>query len=1037
MATKVTLLIAALALCCKLGAQTGQISVPRIDKMPDQPAPYLMRDWDRVAMKYDSFIYDVDKTGQYLPFISVQSKGINYPLKESFRLHTYVGTNAPLGNEAINVLPSIVGATLNGIDKSSQFGKNWVAMSQDFFNLANGEEIYLNNPSASSGQDWWYDMMPNVYFYQLYDLYNGINAEGERQFTRVADRFYDAVAAMGGSRTPWKPAFMNYRAWKFGTMQPNNTGVPEPEAAGAFGWILYHAYKETGSKKYLRAAEWSMEFLESWNTNPSYELQLPYGVLTAARMNAELGTQYDVAKLVNWCFDRGPLRGWGAVTGNWGGVQVSGLIGEANDAGNDYAFQMNGMQHAACLVPMVRYDKRFATAIGKWVLNLANASRFFYPGFLPEAKQDAAAWSSVYDPDRVIGYEALRQVWQGVSPYATGDAKKGGWAATNLALYGTSSVGYLGALIQKTNVDKILQLDLLKTNFFADPSYSTYLLYNPYTTDQRVQVDAGSISKDVYEMLSETFIYRGVSGKVEVIIPARQSVILVMCPENGVVTYDKNILLIDNIPVDYRQNKKSFTYSPRIKGLAAEKDPLETSKSAALYCTAEDADSPQLQYEWTTSGGTVTGTGAKVSFTSPGNAGIVTIYCRVTDEQGQFALDSVQIQVVPKINNAPVIQSIDSESRYARPGESLLLACKASDPDNDGLTYSWKAQSGTITGNDKQVVWTAPGTEGIYTIEVQVSDQNGGTAKISSSWLVYFSDSASGGFIAHYPFKGNALDISGNQLHGTPRGVVSTGDRNGKTAEAYYFNGGAQSVLVPANELLNVESAISVSVWVKPLALPDRETFIASHGSWQNRWKLSVTPEGKLRWTVNTTDGIADLDALIRLETEKYYHIVATYDGSFMILYIDGSVQSFRRMTGKLRKTTFPLLIGQMLPDITTYNFKGVIDEVILNDYALTPFRVFQAFQGISSSTADGLQVKTICPVTWNITSNILTVEQRNDLPGSVILQISGMDGHILFKELLESVEHRQFELDHLPPGVYALTVNRGINTWTFRFLKT
>lgn len=1036
MATKITLLITGLALYCSLGAQPGQISVPRIDKMPDQPAPYLMRDWDRVAMKYDSFIYDVGKTGQYLPFISVQSKGINYPISESFRLHTYVGTNAPLGNEAINVLPSIVGATLNGIDKSSQFGKNWVVMSQDFFNLANGEGIFLNNPSASSGQDWWYDMMPNVYFYQLYDLYNGINAEGERQFTSIADRLHDAVIAMGGSRTPWKPAYMNYRAWKFATMQPNNTGVPEPEAAGAFGWILYHAYKETGSKKYLRASEWSMEFLQAWNTNPSYELQLPYGVLTAARMNAELGTQYDITRMVNWCFDRGPLRGWGAVVGNWGGVQVSGLIGEANDAGNDYAFQMNGMQHAACLVPMVRYDKRFATAIGKWVLNLANASRFFYPGFLPEAKQDAATWSSAYDPDRVIGYEALRQVWQGVSPYATGDAKKGGWAATNLALYGTSSVGYLGALIKKTNVDKILQLDLLKTNFFAGPSYNTYLLYNPYATDQRVQVDAGTITKDVYEMLSETFIHRGVSGKFEVIIPARQSVVLVMCPENGTVSYEKNIMLVNGVPVDYRQSKQMFKYGPRIKAMAAENNPLEASKSTVLHCTAQDADSSQLQYEWTANSGTITGTGTKVSFTGPANAEMITIICRVTDELGQFAQDSFQIQVVPKINSAPVIQSIDSESRFTRPGESLLLVCKASDPDNDGLTYSWKAQSGTITGNEKQGVWTAPGTEGIYTVEVQVSDQNGGTAKASSSLLVYFSDSVTGGIVAHYPFKGNALDISGNQLHGTPRGVVSTADRNGKAMEAYYFNGGAQSVQVSANELLNTESAVSVSVWVKPLALPDRETFIASHGSWQNRWKLSVTPEGKLRWTVNTTDGIADLDGLVRLETEKYYHIVATYDGKFMILYIDGTVHSFRPMTGKLRKTTFPLLIGQMLPDNTTYNFKGVIDEVILNDYALTPPSVLQAFQGISSSTADGQQEKSICPVTWNVTSNFLSVESKHDFPGSVTLQLSGMDGQIIFQAPMEYAESKQFDLYLLPSGIYAFTIYRGSDIWTFRFLK-
>jgi hypothetical protein len=84
-------------------------------------------------------------------------------------------------------------------------------------------------------------------------------------------------------------------------------------------------------------------------------------------MNAELSTNYNVEKMLNWSFNKGPLRGWGTIVGTWGGLSVSGLVGEANDAGNDYAFQMNGMQQAAALVPLVRYDKRFARSpIALW-----------------------------------------------------------------------------------------------------------------------------------------------------------------------------------------------------------------------------------------------------------------------------------------------------------------------------------------------------------------------------------------------------------------------------------------------------------------------------------------------------------------------------------------------------------------------------------------------------------------------------------------------------------------------------------------------
>ena len=67
--------------------------------------------------------------------------------------------------------------------------------------------------------------------------------------------------------------------------------------------LLYHAYKETGDEEYLRAAEWSMEYLINLNSNPSYELQLPYGAYAAAKMNAELGTEYNIEKLLFWVFN--------------------------------------------------------------------------------------------------------------------------------------------------------------------------------------------------------------------------------------------------------------------------------------------------------------------------------------------------------------------------------------------------------------------------------------------------------------------------------------------------------------------------------------------------------------------------------------------------------------------------------------------------------------------------------------------------------------------------------------------------------------
>ena len=62
---------------------------------------------------------------------------------------------------------------------------------------------------------------------------------------------------------------------------------------------------------------------------------LPYGALAAARMNAEIGTAFNVTRMVSQCLGDGvngdsysPWRkGWGMIADTWGEEDVSGIIG--------------------------------------------------------------------------------------------------------------------------------------------------------------------------------------------------------------------------------------------------------------------------------------------------------------------------------------------------------------------------------------------------------------------------------------------------------------------------------------------------------------------------------------------------------------------------------------------------------------------------------------------------------------------------------------------------------------------------------------
>jgi hypothetical protein len=86
----------------------------------------------------------------------------------------------------------------------------------------------------------------------------------------------------------------------------------------------------------------------------------------------------------------------------------------------------------------------------------------------------------------------MKEMLQGKSPFATGDAINEGWAATNLSLYSGSSVGFLAAVIQATNVPEILQIDLNKTDFYGDDSLVSYLYFNPTLVVKQVDINLPS-----------------------------------------------------------------------------------------------------------------------------------------------------------------------------------------------------------------------------------------------------------------------------------------------------------------------------------------------------------------------------------------------------------------------------------------------------------------------------------------------------------------------------------------------------------------
>lgn len=536
-----------------LGTPVEQVTINRIDSMPDIPVTYQMLDWKKKARDFDKFVFDWENTSKVGPLIWLDNarRNIDQP---TFGLYTAVkdirqGKNVNNGefHESLNSLAAILGAGLVGIDKTNQDGYNYVKMAQNYFNSDTGWNIVMNNTTSSVGskgggygRDWWYDVLPNALYYAVCDVFPGVDGAESIQKS-IAEQFTKADSVLNGN--------YDYSYFDYGKMRGGINHIPfQQDVAGGHAYVLLCAYRKFGDVRYLNHSKSAIEALLSQKESRFYEALLPLGVYTAAYLNATEGANYDVQKLLNWVFDgcKSPTgrTGWGIIVGKWGDYDVSGLQGSITDGGG-YAFLMNSIKPAWPFVPMVKYQPQYAKVIGKWMLNNASACRLFYPGYIDEKHQWAPELKDITNNN--IAYEGLRKFddygkesLKGVSPVAIGDGPKwidGNPTESMFSVYSSSPVGILGAIVDTTNVKGILKLDCNATDFYASRPYPVYLYYNPYDIDEHINYQTKQ-AVDLFDIVSKKYVARGISKDGVFTIPAKEACIIVELPAGTELSLD-------------------------------------------------------------------------------------------------------------------------------------------------------------------------------------------------------------------------------------------------------------------------------------------------------------------------------------------------------------------------------------------------------------------------------------------------------------------------------------------------------------------
>lgn len=147
------------------------------------------------------------------------------------------------------------------------------------------------------------------------------------------------------------------------------------------------------------------------------------------------------------------------------------------------------------------------------------------------------------------------------------------------------------------------------------------------------------------------------------------------------------------------------------------------------------------------------------------------------------------------------------------------------------------------------------------------------------------------------------------------------------------FDGVDDYLLVKNSTSLNIKEAVTVETWIKPNVTSSDASDWMIVGTKGFAYELTVSKKGVIRaGIINELNKRVLLDVSRPEIVNNWNHIVMTYDGSNIKLFLNGFLIGSKAQTGKMKTTATDLVIGKYS---TTYHFNGMIDEFYVYDHEL------------------------------------------------------------------------------------------------------
>jgi hypothetical protein len=214
-----------------------------------------------------------------------------------------------------------------------------------------------------------------------------------------------------------------------------------------------------------------------------------------------------------------------------------------------------------------------------------------------------------------------------------------------------------------------------------------------------------------------------------------------------------------------------------------------------------------------------------------------------------------------------------------------------------------------------------------------------------------------------------AYDFSGNKNNGTLyNGTISCANPptvgagcpawvDGKYGKALSFDGVDDYVNVGNASSLTPTNAITISAWIYPI----NTTVVV--GRIVDKWysaeaKSSYTlylENQKVKMAIHTGTSDKYIAGTTTIQKDIWYHVVGTYNGSYVNLYVNGALDATPvSASGSIQTNTGDLNIGRYAYVGTDY-FNGTIDEVRIYNKALSEEEIKAEYEaGLKKLSSSG-----------------------------------------------------------------------------------